>query len=71
MHFWKRCRLAGKATGNLGAIGTSADLDIKKRPEAISRLEQFKFTVVIIGHGDRLDIGLIQHTLDLLAVDQP
>jgi metallo-beta-lactamase class B len=48
-------------------IGNTADADLTNWPEAIRKLEQFDVDVVVPGHGDRLDPGLIQHTLDLLA----
>ncbi|NMB53800.1 MAG: MBL fold metallo-hydrolase [Leptolinea sp.] len=47
-------------------LGNTMDADMKKWPEAIHKLEQFPVDVVVPGHGDRLDPGLIQHTLDLL-----
>jgi len=48
-------------------IGNTADADLANWPEAIRKLEQFDVEVVVPGHGDRLDPGLIQHTLDLLS----
>jgi glyoxylase-like metal-dependent hydrolase (beta-lactamase superfamily II) len=53
--------LAGSRPGN------TADADLQRWPESIRRLAQFPVDVVVAGHGDRLDPGLIQHTLDLLA----
>jgi hypothetical protein len=38
----------------------------KQWPQAIRKLEQFPVDVIVPGHGERLDVGLIQHTLDLL-----
>lgn len=48
-------------------VGNTADADMNHWPEAIRQLEQFPVDVVVPGHGDRLDPGLLQHTLDLLA----
>jgi glyoxylase-like metal-dependent hydrolase (beta-lactamase superfamily II) len=53
--------LAGDRTGN------TADADLRRWPESIRRLATFPVDVVVPGHGDRLDPGLIQHTLDVLA----
>jgi glyoxylase-like metal-dependent hydrolase (beta-lactamase superfamily II) len=48
-------------------IGNTADADLKNWPDAVRKLTQFDAEIVIPGHGERLDVGLIQHTLDLLA----
>jgi metallo-beta-lactamase class B len=48
-------------------IGNTADADMKNWPEAVKSLQKYPVDVVVPGHGDRLDPGLIQHTLDLLA----
>jgi hypothetical protein len=53
--------LAGDRPGN------TADADLRRWPEAVRRLAQFPVDVVVPGHGDRLDPGLIQHTLDVLG----
>ena len=53
--------LAGSRPGN------TADADMKQWPESVRRLGQFPVDVVVPGHGDRLDPGLIAHTLDLLT----
>jgi ABC-type branched-subunit amino acid transport system substrate-binding protein/glyoxylase-like metal-dependent hydrolase (beta-lactamase superfamily II) len=52
--------LAGDRAGN------TTEADIEQWPIAIRRLKQFPVDVVVPGHGERLDPGLIQHTLDLL-----
>jgi glyoxylase-like metal-dependent hydrolase (beta-lactamase superfamily II) len=52
--------LAGDRPGN------TAEADMKEWPVAIRRLEQFPVNVVVPGHGERMDAGLIRHTLDLL-----
>lgn len=52
------------------SIGNTADADLSAWPESVHHLEQFEFDILIPGHGDRLDPGLIEHTLNLLA-DSP
>jgi glyoxylase-like metal-dependent hydrolase (beta-lactamase superfamily II) len=53
--------LAGSRPGN------TADADLEQWPQSVRRLVRFPADVVVPGHGDRLDPGLIQHTLDVLA----
>lgn len=48
-------------------IGNTADADLKNWPDAVRKLTQFDAEIVVPGHGERLDVGLIQHTLDLLT----
>jgi hypothetical protein len=48
-------------------IGNTADADMKNWPEAVRKLMQFDAEIVVPGHGERLDVGLLQHTLDLLV----
>lgn len=48
-------------------VGNISDADLKNWPEAVQKLKQFDAEFVIPGHGDRLDIGLIEHTITLLA----
>jgi metallo-beta-lactamase class B len=52
--------LSGNQAGNL------ADADLASWPRAVASLAALPATVVIPGHGDRLDAGLVQHTLDVL-----
>lgn len=47
--------------------GNTADADLARWPESVRQLLRFQADVVVPGHGDRLDPGLIQHTLDVLA----
>ncbi len=47
-------------------VGNIADADLKAWPDAVHKLLQFEADVIVPGHGERLDPGLIQHTLDLL-----
>jgi glyoxylase-like metal-dependent hydrolase (beta-lactamase superfamily II) len=49
------------------SIGNTADADLKEWPNSIRKLLQFDADVVVPGHGDRLDRGLIEHTLGLLG----
>jgi hypothetical protein len=53
--------LAGDQPGN------TADADLTQWPESVSQLQRFPVDVVVPGHGDRLDAGLVQHTLDVLV----
>jgi metallo-beta-lactamase class B len=48
-------------------LGNTADADMGLWPEAVRQLVALPVDVVVPGHGERLDPGLIQHTLDLLA----
>lgn len=48
-------------------IGNTADADMHHWPEAVKFLQKYPVDVVVPGHGDRFDPGLLQHTLDLLA----
>jgi metallo-beta-lactamase class B len=49
------------------SVGNTADADLRQWPLSVRRLMAFPVDVVVPGHGDRLDPGLIQHTLDILA----
>jgi glyoxylase-like metal-dependent hydrolase (beta-lactamase superfamily II) len=51
-------------------IGNTSDADLKNWPEAARKLKQFDAEIVVPGHGDRLDPGLIDHTIDLLTQNQ-
>jgi metallo-beta-lactamase class B len=48
-------------------LGNIADADMAHWPEAVRQLVALPVDVVVPGHGERLDPGLIRHTLDLLA----
>jgi metallo-beta-lactamase class B len=48
------------------SVGNTADADMFQWPMAVHRLESYPVDVVVPGHVDRLDPGLIQHTLDVL-----
>jgi glyoxylase-like metal-dependent hydrolase (beta-lactamase superfamily II) len=48
-------------------IGNTADADLTEWPTSVRKLEQFEFEILVPGHGERLDPGLLVHTLKLLA----
>jgi metallo-beta-lactamase class B len=48
-------------------VGNTSDADLGRWPDAVRRVAQFDAAIVVPGHGDRLDAGLIQHTIDLLT----
>ena len=47
-------------------IGNSADADLVNWAESVRTLDQYDVDIVIPGHGDRLDPGLVEHTIALL-----
>jgi glyoxylase-like metal-dependent hydrolase (beta-lactamase superfamily II) len=47
-------------------VGNTSDADLVEWPQSVQKLSQFDFEVLVPGHGDRLDPGLIEHTLNLL-----
>ncbi len=53
--------LAGDSVGNI------ADADLEVWPDSIENLLQFDVEMVVPGHGDRLDPGLLSNTLEVLA----
>lgn len=56
--------LAGERPGNL------AEADLTRWPEGIRSLMALPLDVVVAAHGPRLDPGLLQHTIDVLARSQ-
>jgi metallo-beta-lactamase class B len=48
-------------------VGNTADADLENWPEAVRKLKQFDAEIVVPGHGDRLDVALIEHTIALLT----
>lgn len=48
-------------------IGNTADADMAAWPESVKKLSRFGATTIVPGHGDRLDAGLLENTLALLA----
>ena len=52
--------LAGNKPGN------TAEADLKQWPLSLRKLTPLPVDVVVPGHGERLDPGLVRHTLELL-----
>jgi metallo-beta-lactamase class B len=52
--------LAGEKPGNI------SEADLENWPKAIEKLKQYDALFVVPGHGDRLDPGLLDHTVELL-----
>jgi metallo-beta-lactamase class B len=48
-------------------VGNISDADLKNWPDAVRKLRQFDVEIVVPGHGDRLDAGLIDNTITLLV----
>ncbi|MDY0019864.1 MAG: MBL fold metallo-hydrolase [Anaerolineae bacterium] len=48
-------------------VGNTADADMEAWPESVRRLMDLDVDLVVPGHGDRLDPGLIAHTVELLT----
>jgi metallo-beta-lactamase class B len=47
-------------------VGNTADADMDAWPVSVARLKTFEIEMLIPGHGDRTDAGLLEHTLSLL-----
>jgi len=48
-------------------VGNTSDADLDAWPDAVRDLARFDFVLLVPGHGDRLDPGLLGHTVNLLA----
>lgn len=48
-------------------VGNTSDADVVAWPESVRNLSRFDFSLLVPGHGDRLDPGLLEHTIDLLT----
>ena len=48
-------------------VGNTSDAVVAAWPESVRDLSRFDFDILVPGHGDRLDPGLLEHTIDLLA----
>jgi metallo-beta-lactamase class B len=48
-------------------VGNTSDADLEAWPESVRALSRFDFNVLVPGHGERLDPGLLEHTIDLLT----
>jgi glyoxylase-like metal-dependent hydrolase (beta-lactamase superfamily II) len=49
------------------SVGNTSDADLDTWPDSVRNLSQFDFDLLVPGHGDRLDPGLLEHTIDLLT----
>lgn len=47
-------------------VGNTNDADLASWPDSLRNLERFAFTVLVPGHGDRLDPELLEHSVDLV-----
>lgn len=47
-------------------VGNTSDADLTAWPESVRNLYRFEIEVLVPGHGDRLDPGLLEHTINLL-----
>lgn len=54
-----------------GGLGNVAEADLESWPDAIRSLRAYGAEIVIPGHGDRSDPGLLEHTLELLRTATP
>jgi glyoxylase-like metal-dependent hydrolase (beta-lactamase superfamily II) len=48
-------------------VGNISDADMEAWPESIRRLSRFDADLIVPGHGERLDRGLLKHTIELLT----
>jgi metallo-beta-lactamase class B len=48
-------------------VGNTHEADMANWPKAIEKLKRFDVAFVVPGHGDRLDPGLIDHTIQVLT----
>jgi metallo-beta-lactamase class B len=51
-------------------VGNTSDADPEAWPSAVRDLRRFECEIVVPGHGDRLDPGLLEHTIQMLAQHQ-
>jgi metallo-beta-lactamase class B len=49
------------------SVGNTADADLEAWPDSVRKLSRFDFDVLVPGHGERLDPGLLEHTVGLLT----
>jgi glyoxylase-like metal-dependent hydrolase (beta-lactamase superfamily II) len=47
-------------------LGSTSEADLLAWRESLQKLYQFEFDILVPGHGERLDPGLLEHTLTLL-----
>ncbi len=48
-------------------VGNTSDADLDAWPESVRNLTRFDFDLLVPGHGNRIDPGLLEHTVDLLT----
>lgn len=48
-------------------VGNTSDANLEAWPKSVRNLTRFDFDLLVPGHGDRLDPGLLEHTIDLLT----
>jgi len=51
-------------------VGNTSDADLDTWPAAVCDLRRFECDLIVPGHGDRLDPGLLEHTIQMLAQHQ-
>lgn len=56
-----------KGGSSLGYLG---DADLENWPAAIKKLQTLEVETVVTGHGDRMDPGVLENTLELLAAER-
>jgi len=62
----RRVLFGGCAVIGMDRVGNTSDADLEAWPTAVESLRQFDAELVIPGHGDRTDPGLIDYTVRLL-----
>lgn len=62
----KRVLFGGCLVIGWDEIGNTADADLVAWPDSLRNLERFDFDILVPGHGDRLDPGLLEHSIQLL-----
>jgi len=63
----RRVLFGGCAVIARDVVGNTADADLARWPEALRRLQELPADVIIPGHGDRVDAGLLTHGLQVLS----
>jgi len=58
-----RCMIIG-----WNGVGNTSDANLDAWPESLRNLLRFDVDVVVPGHGERLDVGLFRHTMELLEL---
>ncbi len=61
-----RLLFAGCLSKGGQTLGYLGDADLKSYPKVVSALQKLKPKIVVPGHGNRLDVGQLQNTLELL-----